>query len=84
LDLYKTERTRLPLEDVIENMKNRDIKIDILGTHSGTSLDLLDPPSLPSKPTSPSRLKIALFGLAAGGATGNLAFGLRRWLQRKT
>lgn len=31
LDLYKTERNRKPLEDVIEDMKSKDIKLDILG-----------------------------------------------------
>ncbi len=31
LDLYKSERNRKPLEDVIEEMKGKDIKLEILG-----------------------------------------------------
>src|ERR1035441_4138118 len=31
LDLYKSDRNRKPLEDVIEDMKNKDIKLEILG-----------------------------------------------------
>ena len=31
LDLYRKERNSKPLEDVIEDMKNKDIKIEILG-----------------------------------------------------
>src|SRR5271166_5371517 len=31
LDLYRKERNSKPLEDVIEEMKNKDIKIEILG-----------------------------------------------------
>src|ERR1035438_7781395 len=31
LDLYKSERNRKPLEDVIEEMKNKDIRIEMLG-----------------------------------------------------
>jgi succinoglycan biosynthesis transport protein ExoP len=34
LDLYKAERNRKPLEDVIEEMKSRDISLAILGLQS--------------------------------------------------
>src|SRR5271157_2976383 len=30
LDLYKRERQRLPLEDIIQNMRNKDIRITML------------------------------------------------------
>jgi uncharacterized protein involved in exopolysaccharide biosynthesis len=35
LDLYKTDRQHKPLEDVIEQMKSQDIKIEILGMDPG-------------------------------------------------
>src|SRR5271165_4616524 len=31
LDLYKSERNRKPLEDVIEEMKTKDIRLEMLG-----------------------------------------------------
>jgi uncharacterized protein involved in exopolysaccharide biosynthesis len=34
LDLYKNERTRKPLEDVIEQMKQKDIKIQLVSGNS--------------------------------------------------
>jgi hypothetical protein len=34
LDLYKQDRTSKPLEDVIDQMKRRDIRIDIVNTNS--------------------------------------------------
>src|SRR5579863_2034168 len=36
LDLYKSERNSKPLEDVIEEMKGKDIKIEILGLSGGS------------------------------------------------
>ncbi len=35
LDLYKAERAKAPIEDVIETMKNRDIKINIVDLPTG-------------------------------------------------
>jgi polysaccharide chain length determinant protein (PEP-CTERM system associated) len=36
LDLYKRERQRLPLEDIIQDMRNKDIKIQMIETPSST------------------------------------------------
>jgi capsular polysaccharide biosynthesis protein len=36
LDLYRSERNRKPLEDVIEDMKSKDIKLDILGLNQAS------------------------------------------------
>jgi uncharacterized protein involved in exopolysaccharide biosynthesis len=38
LDLYKTERASQPLEDVIETMRTRDIKIQIVSLPSGSGM----------------------------------------------
>ena len=35
LDLYKNERNHKPLEDVIEEMKGKDIRLEILGINQG-------------------------------------------------
>jgi len=37
LDLYKKDRTRKPLEDVIEQMKEKDIKIDLFRINSSAT-----------------------------------------------
>ena len=36
LDLYRRERQRLPLEDIIQDMRNKDIKIQMMETPSST------------------------------------------------
>jgi uncharacterized protein involved in exopolysaccharide biosynthesis len=38
LDLYKTERANQPLEDVIETMRTRDIRIQIVSLPSGSGM----------------------------------------------
>jgi uncharacterized protein involved in exopolysaccharide biosynthesis len=117
LNLYAADRTREPLEDVIEKMKKQGIRIDLLKTDphttsfavsftypdpvlaqkttsalitslvdanfklaagTRTSLDLLDPASLPQKSPS-SRWPILFVGLTLGVAAGILAVGVRRW-----
>jgi len=121
LDLYKKDRTAKPLEDVVAQMKDKDIRIEVrsnstamnivvafhypdpalaqktlqaltakladanqsLAIHatdrkSLASLDLLDPASLPKRPTYPNRLTIALLGLGAGILVGILVVIFRR------
>lgn len=122
LDLYNEQRRREPLEDVIETMKRKDIKVELVGNgasgtaffvsfrypdrmvaqkttsalvaklvdanqriainnpdRASTSLDLLDPASLPQNPTAPNRRAIVLVALVLGLLTGVLVFGARRW-----
>ena len=40
LDLYKSDRNRKPLEDVIEDMKDKGIYLDMLKDRSGTSVSV--------------------------------------------
>ena len=43
------------------------------------SIQVLDPPTVPDRPSYPNRLSFTLIGLAAGLAAGILAVGVRRW-----
>jgi uncharacterized protein involved in exopolysaccharide biosynthesis len=72
-DLYKGERTRLPLEDVIEQMKQKDIRIAVMvprnttGTDgSAISISFMDPNAEHAQRTT-QRLAVA-FVDAAGGS----------------
>ena len=108
-DLYKRERTRLPIQDVMEQMRQKDILIrwgqekgalavsydapdaaharrvterlaaDLVAETAGS---LIDPASLPLRPTSPRRSRIIFMGLVAGLITGALFalfHGLKVW-----
>ena len=44
-------------------------------TQQGEHFRVLDPPSIPTKPFSPNRLKLALIGLAAGIVIGGCVAG---------
>jgi capsular polysaccharide biosynthesis protein len=116
-DLYREERTRLPVEDVVQEMRNRYIRIvpiRQLGNGStapafaisfaypdrqkaqrvtqrivaafierlpqaGSSVEVLDPPTLPEQPASPNRLAYAVAGFVSGLGVALLFFGVRRW-----
>ena len=51
---------------------------DLYQRKAGESLEVLDPPSLPTSPERPSRLTIAAAGLGAGLLIGAIAIFLRR------
>jgi hypothetical protein len=115
LNLYRGERARRPLEDVIARVREHDLRIESVdvGPLAGTtsaftiafeyndadkahlvvqslvskfveggviapSLEVLDPPSVPSLPASPPRLSIAGGGLLVGLILGPIAESLRR------
>ena len=122
LNLYKSDRNRKPLEDVIEQMKQKDIKIHVLNSNwhamnfvvsfvypdpviarktvdalvakladanqalarnaadpkASAILNLLDPASLPRKPTAPNRRQIVFVGLGVGMLAGILVSMYRR------
>ena len=44
LDLYKRERQRLPLEDIIQDMRNKYIKIQMMETPNSTGDAASHPP----------------------------------------
>jgi LPS O-antigen subunit length determinant protein (WzzB/FepE family) len=111
LDLYKTDRTKLPLEDIVQDMRNKGIRIypvppaafaisykypnkykaqavvrELVSRfveeniteqrHAGppeavaVGLEVLDPASLPQKPSSPNWPQILVFGLVSGLLVG--------------
>jgi hypothetical protein len=51
---------------------------DLHQRKAGENLEVLDPPSLPTSPEGPGRLKIAAAGLGAGLLIGAIAIFLRR------
>jgi hypothetical protein len=113
-DLYRSDRMRFPMEDVISEVRNRDIRVVPVRSGGETSpgteqafsisfqypdaanaqrvtkalterfqrdlggVDVLDPPSLPTAPSS-RRFMFILAGLAIGLAAGAALFGIRRW-----
>jgi len=110
-DLYKRERTRVPMGDVMEQMRQKDILIRWVSGPDGRALSvsydapdaaharrvatrlsaalvtetagsMIDPASLPLRPTSPRRSRIIIMGLIAGllvGALFALFHGLKVW-----
>ena len=116
-DLYREDRKRMPLEDVVENMRNKALRIQLLQTQGGSvpaflisceypdnlkaqavvrelvtrfarqnvaiqraqgpsaeeNLEVLDPASLPERPSFPNRPIIVTVGLFGGAALGLLA-----------
>ncbi|HEV8147279.1 MAG TPA: hypothetical protein VGP79_12895 [Bryobacteraceae bacterium] len=114
LSLYPAERSRVPMENVIERMRKSimvkpinsqafTIQFDYtdplkaqqaaeeitraLLTQStairGSSLEVLNSPTLPSSPTTQNRLNLAAWGLAAGTAVGAM-LGLLRFRFSRT
>jgi len=117
LDLYKSDRTRIPMEDVVQGMRNRDIRIAPIHANDKSvsaisvsfayadrekaqqvvqrlvgalaknlpregpwvKVEVLDPPSLPGRPSWPNRLAYVGIGLAVGLGLGLVLLGARRW-----
>jgi capsular polysaccharide biosynthesis protein len=117
-DVYRDDRKRMPMEDVVQQMRNRDIRVMPLKDAQNSALtafavsfaypdrakaqrvttllvaafvqrlpragsflqvQVLDPATLPTMPSSPNRLAYMVVGMAVGLAAGLLLLGIRRW-----
>ena len=62
-------------DDLLNKKTQSELATSLERHQQGQRFHIIDPPSLPSKPSSPARVKISLAGLAAGIAVGlGLAF----------
>jgi len=59
--------------DLLSKKADSELATSLIKRQQGERFRIIDPPSLPSKPSSPPRLKISLAGLATGIGVG-LAF----------
>jgi len=57
-------------DDLLSKKTESELATSLIRRQQGERFRIIDAPSLPSKPSSPPRLKISLGGLAAGIATG--------------
>lgn len=117
LNLYPNERKKLPLEDVIQAMRNRDLRIrrvdsttfavEFANEHPGAAqatvraivsrlaeqnqihsrgaagMEVLVPPSLPSGPVTPNRVRVIGNGLGAGLLLGLVCGAIFSIMRRK-
>ena len=120
--LYKADRAQRPIEDIVQDMRARDIKLSLASDLPGVfkisffgsspaqanqvaqvlvsqfmdrnfeaavaagrgalgagPMEVLDPPSLPERPTSPNIATWIAVGILLGLFVGLLAVGVRRW-----
>ncbi len=57
-------------EDLLNKKTQSELATSLIKRQQGARFRIIDAPSLPSKPTSPARVKVSLGGLAAGLAAG--------------
>jgi len=68
------EQSKANYDDLLKKKDDSEMATSMETMQQGERFTMLDPPSLPSKPDFPDRLKFCGFGLAAG-----LALGLLVW-----
>jgi hypothetical protein len=66
------EQSKANYDDLLKKKDDSEMATSMETMQQGERFTMLDPPSLPSKPDFPDRLKFCGFGLAAGLALGLL------------
>jgi polysaccharide chain length determinant protein (PEP-CTERM system associated) len=64
------EQSKANYDDLLKKKDDSEMATSMEHMQQGERFTMLDPPSLPSKPDFPDRLKFCAFGLAAGLALG--------------
>lgn len=64
------EQSRQYYDSLLAKKNQSEMATDLEKQQQGEHFRVLDPPSVPTRPFSPNRLKLALIGLAAGIAVG--------------
>src|SRR4030095_3291067 len=69
------EQSRQYYDSLLAKKNQSEMATNLEKTQQGEHFRVLDPPSVPTKPFSPNRLKLALIGLAAGIVIGGCVAG---------
>ncbi len=69
------EQSRQYYDSLLAKKNQSEMATNLEKTQQGEHFRVLDPPSVPTKPFSPNRLKLALIGLAAGIVVGGVVAG---------
>jgi polysaccharide biosynthesis transport protein len=69
------EQSKANYDDLLKKKDESEMATSMEEMQQGERFTMLDPPSLPSKPSSPNRLKFCGIGLAVGLALGTLVTG---------
>ena len=69
------EQSRQYYDSLLAKKNQSEMATNLEKTQQGEHFRVLDPPSVPTKPFSPNRLKLALMGLAVGIVVGGVVAG---------
>jgi polysaccharide chain length determinant protein (PEP-CTERM system associated) len=68
--LRRYELSKKNYDDLLSKKTDSELATSLIRRQQGQRFRIVDPPSFPSKPSSPARVKLSLGGLAAGIAVG--------------
>lgn len=74
------EQSKFNYDDLLKKENESRMATSMEQLQQGERFTILDPPSLPLKPSSPNRLKMCGMGFVAGGILGVLVVGLLEFL----